>query len=522
MTEDRTNSSIWSQYKFSSKNVQIAVLIVAALILRLLWITYTDYTNEDAFITFRYARQLVEGNGFVYNLGEHIYGTTTPLFTFLLAGWLAIPGSDVVTGARILGLAASLGALCFTILTLRRLGGSHPQQVLVLSLFVFSSRFWAIDTGGMETPVVIFLMSASWYTLVSKRMSWTGVLSGLLLWTRVDLILWPITLAIIEWLSKPKNAIHIVVVTALTYLPWIIFATLYFGSPVPHTVFAKWVAYAQPDRQPLTTHMWTLFRWLTPLHIPDQLQVVRLLLAAGTLGVAAWYANRNFRNRNLAILPIFALLQSGLLVLTRATIFSRYFIPALWAMMLLLGLGLGSIWRSLGNNPSMSGIRHPLFVMMVLFACFMLGFQVAGRAREVQVVRHDSALKSAGIWLNRNTDPEARVQLEPLGYVGYYSNRTILDEVGLVTPRVVELKSQGIVDAGQYIAILQPDYFLVHCDDALRMQEARTDDEDMIPSSYTLAVVFNPGNFDPRNPGEGDDYDNLGRSSCYEIWKQTD
>jgi hypothetical protein len=522
MEEDRTSSHIWSLDKFSSKNVQIAAVIIAALILRLLWIAYTGYTHEDAFITFRYAQQLAEGNGFVYNLGERIYGTTTPFFTLLLAGWLSIPGSDVVMGARILDLTATLGAFIFAVMTLRRLGCSHPQQVLALSLFSFSSRFWAIDTGGMETPVVIFLMSASWYTLVSKRISWTGVLAGLLLWTRVDLILWPITLVIIEWLSKPKNAIYIVVVTALTYLPWIIFATLYFGSPIPHTVFAKWVAYAQPDRQPLTTHMWTLFKWLTPLHIPDQLQIVRLLLAAGTLGVAVWQANRNFRNRNLAILPIFALLQSGLLVLTRATIFSRYFIPALWAMMLLLGLGLGSMWRSLDNKPLISGVRRLLLAMMVLLVCFMLGFQVAGRAREVQVVRHEAALKSAGLWLDRNSDPEARVQLEPLGYVGYYSNRTILDEVGLVTPRIVELKSQGIVDAGQYITILQPEYFLIHCDDALRMQESRTDDEDMIPPPYALAVVFNPGHFDPKNPGEGDDYDNLGRSSCYEIWERTE
>lgn len=163
-----------------------------------------------------------------------------------------------------------------------------------------------------------------------------------------------------------------------------------------------------------------------------------------------------------------------------------------------------------------------MLVMMVLLVCLLLGFYVAGRAREGQVVRHEAALKSTGLWFDRNTDPEARVQLEPLGYVGYYSNRTILDEVGLVPPRVVELKSQGILDVGQYIAILQPDYFLIHCDDALRMQESRTDDEYMIPPSYALAVLFNPKHFDLRNPGEGADFGNLGRSSCYEIFERTD
>ncbi|MBZ0305706.1 MAG: hypothetical protein K8I82_06525, partial [Anaerolineae bacterium] len=38
-------------------------------------------TVDDAFITFRYSRNLVEGNGFVYNPGDKVLGTTTPLYT---------------------------------------------------------------------------------------------------------------------------------------------------------------------------------------------------------------------------------------------------------------------------------------------------------------------------------------------------------------------------------------------------------------------------------------------------------
>ena len=40
-------------------------LIALALLLRLAWISYTNYIEEDAFITFRYARELAQGNGFV-------------------------------------------------------------------------------------------------------------------------------------------------------------------------------------------------------------------------------------------------------------------------------------------------------------------------------------------------------------------------------------------------------------------------------------------------------------------------
>lgn len=50
-------------------------------------------TIDDAFITFRYARNIVEGQGFVYNPGVSTLGTTTPLFTLLLTAASAFSGS---------------------------------------------------------------------------------------------------------------------------------------------------------------------------------------------------------------------------------------------------------------------------------------------------------------------------------------------------------------------------------------------------------------------------------------------
>ncbi len=47
---------------------------------------------DDAYITFRYARNLVRGTGFVYNPGERVLGTTTPLYTLVLAALAAGSG----------------------------------------------------------------------------------------------------------------------------------------------------------------------------------------------------------------------------------------------------------------------------------------------------------------------------------------------------------------------------------------------------------------------------------------------
>src|SRR5215831_17336610 len=70
-----------------SRLVLIVGLAIAALavVIRIAVLRATHCTIEDAYITLRYADNLAAGRGFVYNPGEHVLGTTTPLFTLLLA-----------------------------------------------------------------------------------------------------------------------------------------------------------------------------------------------------------------------------------------------------------------------------------------------------------------------------------------------------------------------------------------------------------------------------------------------------
>lgn len=44
-----------------------------------------SWTSDDAFISFRYARNLVEGKGLVYNAGERVEGFSNFLWTMLIA-----------------------------------------------------------------------------------------------------------------------------------------------------------------------------------------------------------------------------------------------------------------------------------------------------------------------------------------------------------------------------------------------------------------------------------------------------
>jgi len=64
-----------------------------------------------------------------------------------------------------------------------------------------------------------------------------------------------------------------------------------------------------------------------------------------------------------------------------------------------------------------------------------------------------------GLWLRDNTPPNSSVALEPIGYIGYYSERYIIDFVGLVSPQVLPLRQEDPNHPLANIVLrLKPDY----------------------------------------------------------------
>ena len=70
------------------------------------FVAYRDYVMEDAYITYRYAQNLAAGNGFVFNPGERVLGTSTPLYAMVL-GLAGLLGLDIAAHLRrvVLGIA---------------------------------------------------------------------------------------------------------------------------------------------------------------------------------------------------------------------------------------------------------------------------------------------------------------------------------------------------------------------------------------------------------------------------------
>ena len=86
----------------------LALTLALALVIGLRFI---DSTYDDAYITYRYARNLASGHGLVYNLGQDFLGTTTPLYSLLLAG--LNPLLPIPKASGLISLGSLLGAIFF-------------------------------------------------------------------------------------------------------------------------------------------------------------------------------------------------------------------------------------------------------------------------------------------------------------------------------------------------------------------------------------------------------------------------
>ena len=361
--------------------------------------------------------------------------------------------------------------------------------------------------GGMETPVVIFAMMMSYVMLIRNRPIWAGVFAGILLWTRIDGIVWIGCLTLGAWYVTREFPRKFVAAAILVYLPWLVFATFYFGSVIPYTIIAKFTAY-KAGMPPIGSRAATVLRAMTPITLLNLSPQITTLAAAITVLVAlvgvAIYRHRKW----LMALPLFCLVEAADLIGTGETFEGRYFVPLFWVLMILFGLGMNVVYIHFFRRLKLNFVIALATSAAFIFTSLWFSAEVAQLDRDKQYFIYDLSLKPLGIWLNNNTPEFSVVFLEPLGYAGFYANRPMIDAVGLVSPQVVLLKQMGL-DPYASVLLLKPDYVVLHCDDALKAPPAFLD-------LFSKLIEFNPTGFRPNFPGQSA----ISRNACYQIWKK--
>ncbi len=451
----------------------IAVIVILALAARAL---PGPRTIDDAFITFRYSRNIVEGQGFVYNPGSRVLGTTTPLFTVLMAAISAILGAreDFQWYAIAVSALADAGTAIFLFLLARRLTGNRWVAALLGVLWAIAPMSVTFAVGGMETSVNIFWMVGAVWFFVDGRPIWIGIFAALGLLTRIDAIIWIGLLFAYQlfesWRTgKGKRLVERVpwrtwAAAAITFAPWLIFSLLYFGSPFPRSLTAKSVAYIMPPGSALITF---IQRYSTPFFEFDSFGSVGAMIGSGLYLALSIIGILYAAKRIPRLLPFLIYPWVYLIIFSAANplIFRWYLAPPMPGLMLGIVTGAWAIiegvqkaTKRLPVIPVAIGILALLWGGMSIHAWDVHPDHEPDRpAPNMAWHKIEILYQQVGIELRDKygVTPETLVASADIGAVGYFSRATIVDTVGLVTPALSSYYPipQSLLVPGQNYAI---------------------------------------------------------------------
>jgi hypothetical protein len=441
-----------------SKYRSLAVFILLLIGSRLFLFEFTGYIADDAFITYRYAENLNSGHGFVYNVGEKVQGTSSPLFTILLAAVaFVIHPSEIPAVSRLIALLAdgiSLILLWHLLSSWRDL-----SRFLVLALFALYPKVVLIGISGMEAPLVLMLMLLSLYLLHRGSLYGGSLCFGLLLLCRLDAIIW-VFVCILWAIQIGKKIPWTTVLTAvLPYSLWVAFAALYFGTFVPYAIIAKRVSlhHLFPAFDPLRILLGYLpfeglrsFPYVSPL--------VTVLLFLLPLFVVLMYVMRC--KDILMVFPIFFVVYNLIFSFGRVIMADWYLLPGYAAYFVTVGYCVELFLQ--GRQGTRIGrlgtfvLKFSSILLLVLLLCWG-----AVRWKENPAGLGLRQNKQLGNWLREHASPTSHVLVEPIGYVGWQSKLYIDDYIALVSPVVISYRQRYPESDAWFMEFLRerrPDY----------------------------------------------------------------
>lgn len=289
---------------------------------------------DDAFISFRYAQNLIHGNGLVYNVGERVEGYTNFLWTVVIAGGMWA-GFDPVSLSQILGLVFFLlTAAVLIYLSFRLAPSEHGQRVVMpmaamAILLLHECQVWA--TSGLETSSVTFLIVLGFALLVLGDSVRSTLAAGCVMTaaalSRPDaMIFCAMAVPYLFLFAKPRFqriAVYLIPLVVI-FVPFWLIRYQYYGYPFPNTFYAKSVALSNFGQGLI--HLWLYIKTYYVLLL------VPLALGAYLTGLIRLRRNRTDTDGHieralvlgfLVVIPyVFYVVRTG-----GDFMFARFFIP---------------------------------------------------------------------------------------------------------------------------------------------------------------------------------------------------
>ncbi|MCP4716867.1 MAG: glycosyltransferase family 39 protein [Deltaproteobacteria bacterium] len=399
---------------------------------------------EDAYITYRFSRNLAEGRGPLFNAGDPVegYSNTVWMAAIALAHW---GGIDMALFSRVAGgLCSILTLLLVWYVPWRYFGCAGIVSLLGPLLYMLFQPFHFYATSGLETSFYTLLVQLCILAVLWARERPLPFVAASLIFvvtalTRPDGIIFFGFYGLFVFgrllvSRKPlRPYLPGVLVFCVIYGLFICWRLSYYGLPLPNTYYAKGsfplvlrAALGALMNKGFVAHYAYLPLLFVSLIGFVKLKFERRLLVLVTFMAAGLFFSIGFSGFDW--MPFF-----------------RYTLPVVPVMIMLCQVAVSRLWHRLaagGDIRRMCVWAGALVFFLALAAeQFYVDMSLNVRWNAVsEFAMHNQ--RFFGTWIKRHGDPDAVWAMGDVGRLAYFSEARIVDIFGLTSREFADIKNR--------------------------------------------------------------------------------
>ena len=463
---------------------RVVVLVACALTLVLqcfLW----SHVSDDAYISFRYIRRLLEGQGLTFNDGERVEGFSHPLWILLVAGGTRLTGLAIPDLARALGLACSLSTIACLFASRRAFASGNQIATAAIVLLLVFPGFHVYATSGLETPLLMLLLTIGTVASLGRRTPTTlaSLSFGFAAITRPEGLLYG--------LFSFGNRVRAFGQLAILISPFVayeVFRVTYFETWLPNAFRAK------------LPGAWGTFFGL------EYLGQAAIAVGWPFLLALVFRVRGDIEDFRRVLRAAIGPLLAGILFVLYAwgdwMPFSRFLAPVWPSAALVVASWLVTLSRSMSRTsrkPEWIAALLTLFVAASTLGAYAPQIQryVRNEGLDSMLMRGEDAL-TVGVWLSKTVKPGSTVRTARLGGMSYAAPELkFWDENGLTDRAQAVWISEGRVGglSSSPVSAREPDVVAALLVPAKWSYTEDAEQLEWLRSRYSLVSRFPQGNF---------------------------
>jgi hypothetical protein len=411
---------------------------------------------DDAMISMRYAKNLANGHGLVWNPGEYVEGFTNLLWTLYMSAWhlLPIPANAMSLPIQLTSLVALIIAGTQIYKIIERVIESNGLRIAALAMVMF---YWPLilwSLLGMEVGIITMMLMIAVRIVLKDQQETRDLLMlygllGVMALVRFDTVIYLVAIsAYLMWRDKTARTQHISYLLATLAIfiggqtAW---RLSYYGEIFPNTYYLKATGFPLMHR--ISRGLYEIFNLA---HQPG------LLLFFLPI---AWNLWRRTATTNFFLILIGVAFAYSAYVGGDAWEWyggaNRYLLPVMPLYFILLFKFIEGLWGVLKDRIQLSS-RGRSALAIASFVGLYIAFNAPNITgwkavsieeillieRPFEVPLHIPRVEQA-LWLERNTKPGASIAVTWAGITPYFTNdRTFIDLFGKADKHIARMEGR--------------------------------------------------------------------------------